>query len=100
MNLKHQDVVLRPIVTERTMEQQALGKYTFQVHPKANKVQVRKAVEELFKVRVEKVNAIKVRGKTRRFGRVVGKTADWKKVIVTLKPGDKIIIKGIELFEE
>ncbi len=100
MNLKHQDIVLRPIVTERTMQQQALGKYTFQVHPKANKIQVRKAIEELFKVRVQKVNSIKVRGKQRRFGRVIGKTSDWKKVLVTLKPGDKIIIKGIELYEE
>lgn len=100
MKLIHQDVVLRPIMTERSMEQQALGKYTFQVHPKANKIQVRNAIEKLFKVRVVKVNALTMRGKMRRFGRSIGKTSDWKKVVVTLKPGDKIIIKGIEMFEE
>jgi large subunit ribosomal protein L23 len=100
MQLKHEEIILRPIVTERTMQQQALGKYTFQVHPKANKIQIRKAIEHLFKVRVVKVNTLKVRGKVRRFRHTIGKTSDWKKVIVTLKPGDKIIIKGIEMFEE
>ena len=100
MNLKHEEIILRPIVTERTMQQQALGKYTFQVHNNANKVQIRKAVEHLFKVHVAKVNTLHIHGKVRRFRRTMGRTPDWKKVIVTLKPGDKIIIKGIETFEE
>ena len=94
MNLKHHDIILRPIVTERTMDQRAMGKYTFQVHSDANKIQVRKAIEYLFKVHVAKVNTIKVPGKRRRFGRAIGRTPDWKKVIVTLKPGDKITVFG------
>lgn len=100
MNLIAQDVILRPITTEKSMQDQSLGKYTFQVHPKANKVQVRNAIEILFKVHVIKINTLKVRGKMRRFGRTAGKTRDWKKVVATLKPGDKIIIKGIEMFQE
>lgn len=100
MNIKQEEIIVKPIVTERSMGQQAIGKYTFKVHPKANKIQIRKAVENLFKVRVQKVNTMKVRGKMRRFGQTIGKTSDWKKVIVTLKPGEKIIVKGIEMYEE
>lgn len=100
MELKHQDVIIRPLVTERSMKLHGFGKYVFQVHSVSNKTQIKKSVENLFKVKVKKVNVISVRGKRRQFGRAIGKTSDWKKAIVTLMPGEKIIIKGIELFEE
>lgn len=100
MNLPHEEIIVRPLMTEQSMVGQSMGKYAFQVHPKANKIQIRRAVERLFKVRVIKVNTAKVPGKIRRFGRAIGKTSDWKKAVVTLKSGDKIIIKGIEMFEE
>jgi len=100
MNITHEEILIRPIITERSTGHQAIGKYTFQVHRNANKIQVKKAIEALFKVHVTKVNCITMRGKMRRFGKSFGKTPDWKKVIVTLKPGDRIVIKGIETFEE
>lgn len=100
MNLNPQEIIIRPMITERSMDQRALGKYTFEVHRHANKVQIQKAVAALFKVHVIKVNTIAVPGKVRRVGRSTGKTANRRKAIVTLKPGEKIIIKGIELFEE
>jgi large subunit ribosomal protein L23 len=100
VELKYEEIVVKPIVTERSMQHQALGKYTFEVHPKANKIQIRKAVEKLFKVGVVSVHTIKIPGKTRRYRAVVGKTSDRKKAIVTLKQGDKIVMKGIEMFEE
>lgn len=100
MNITDENILIRPIITERSTGNQAYGKYTFQVHRDANKVQIRKAIEKLFKVHVTKVNTITMRGKMRRFGKGAGKTPDWKKVIITLKPGDRIIIKGIESFEE
>lgn len=91
-----QDVIIRPVVTEKSTRLMAENKYTFLVHPQATKVDIRRAVEELFNVTVVKVNTMKVRGKKRRYGRLVGRTPDRKKAIVTLKPGDKIeIIEGL-----
>jgi large subunit ribosomal protein L23 len=91
-----QDVIIRPVVTEKSTRLMAENKYTFLVHPQATKVDIRRAVEELFNVTVVKVNTMKVRGKKRRYGRLVGRTSDRKKAIVTLKPGDKIeIIEGL-----
>lgn len=94
--LHPQDVIIRPVVTEKSTRLMAENKYTFLVHPQATKVDIRRAVEELFHVTVLKVNTLKVRGKRRRFWRHVGRTPDRKKAIVTLKPGDKIeIIEGL-----
>lgn len=84
------DIILRPVITEKSMEQMAAGKYTFVVHPRATKPEIRRAVEELFDVEVEKVNTINVRGKLRRMGRYVGRRPDWKKAVVTLKEGQRI----------
>lgn len=95
-----QEIILRPLVTEKSTEGVTKeNKYTFQVHRKANKIQIKNAVEALFKVKVMKVTTISLRGKMRRFGRAVGKTSDWKKAQVTLKEGDRIQIPGLELFE-
>lgn len=88
------DVLIRPIITEKTTLLMQENKYTFQVPLTANKVEIRKAVESIFNVKVEKVATIRVLGKTKRMGRTVGKRSDYKKAIVTLKAGETI-----ELFE-
>ena len=85
------DVIIRPIITEASMDRIADKKYTFKVATTANKVEIKKAVEEIFKVEVAKVNTISVNGKDKRVGYHVGKTSDWKKAIVTLKPASKTI---------
>ena len=89
------DIIIRPIITERSMDQVADRKYTFEVAKGANKIEIKKAVEEIFKVEVEKVTTINYIGKPKRQGVFVGKRADWKKAVVKLKEG----INGIELFE-
>lgn len=83
------EVIIRPVITEKAMEQkERLNKVTFEVARDANKLEIKEAVEKLFGVKVEKVNVINVHGKRRyRFRRPVGKEPDWKKAIVTLKPG-------------
>lgn len=85
------EVLRRPILTEKSSYQaDTLHRYTFEVDRRANKLDVRRAVEEVFDVAVENVNIMNVRGKPRRFGRREGRTSDWKKAIVTLAPGDTI----------
>ena len=87
--MKAQDIVIRPIITEKSMTGVANKKYTFEVCQDANKIEIAKAVEELFGVKVQKVNTLNVRGKFRRQGRY------WKKAVVTLTEGSK----SIEFFE-
>lgn len=89
------DIVIRPIITERSMEEMAEKKYTFEVHKDSNKAEVKKAIEKLFGVSVEKVNTVNVSGKMKRMGRYEGKTRSWKKAIVKLTPDSK----EIEFFE-
>ena len=85
------DVLLRPLVTEKSLTRaERLNTYTFEVAATANKVQIRNAVQRAFKVTVTAVRTQRVHGKVRRMGRSVGQTADWKKAIVCLKPGDSI----------
>ena len=87
-----QDIIIRPIITEHSMDCLAQGKYTFRVAKSANKIEIAKAVEQLFKgVKVAKVNTISVRGKKKRMGRNEGYTSAWKKAIVTLAEGSKTI---------
>ena len=91
----HPSEVLRhPVITEKNTQLQTQGKYAFEVAEKANKPQIKQAVERAFNVKVTAVNVIKVRGKMRVIGRRRVLTQSWKKAIVTLQPGDKI-----ELFE-
>ena len=85
-----QDIILKPVITEDSMERLPNGKYTFEVAKDANKVEIAKAIEELFEVKVAKVNTMTVKGKQKRMGRYVGYRADRKKAIVTLE-GDKTI---------
>ena len=86
-----QDIVIAPIITEKSMSVIADKKYTFKVASDANKVEIAKAVAELFKVEVAKVNTMQVRGRQKRMGRYTGKTASWKKAIVTLTEKSKTI---------
>ncbi len=89
------DIIKRPIITEQSMDQVADRKYTFEVAINANKIEIKKAVEEIFKVEVEKVTTMNYDGKPKRQGVFAGKRADWKKAVVKLKEGSKTI----ELFE-
>ena len=90
-----QDIIIAPVITEASMAAIAQKKYTFRVMKKVNKQEIAAAVEELFGVKVAKVNTINVRGRSKRMGLHSGNTADWKKAIVTLKADSK----GIEFFE-
>ena len=90
-----QDIIIKPIVTEKSMMGIADKKYTFEVAKAANKIEIAKAVEELFKVKVSKVNTVNMRGKFRRQGRYEGYTRSWKKAYVTLAEDSK----AIEFFE-
>ena len=85
------DVILKPVISERSMEDAQDKKYTFKVAVDANKTEVKQAVEEIFDVEVKKVNIMNVVGKEKRMGRFVGKTAASKKAIVTLTAGSKEI---------
>jgi large subunit ribosomal protein L23 len=85
------DIIRRPIITENSMGQMAEKKYTFEVDKRANKIQIKQAVEEIFGVKVKAVNTMNVLGKFKRMGANMGKRADWKKAIVTLKENSKTI---------
>ncbi len=90
------DIVLRPVITEKSVNlAQNENKYTFYVDKNANKIEIKRAIEELFNVKVLAVNTMIVKGKKKRVGRSVGLTPERKKAIVTLRPGDKI-----PMFEE
>ena len=89
------DIIIKPIITEKAMSGMAMKKYTFKVAKNANKIEIAKAIEEIFKVTVSKVNTVSVRGRLRRQGKYQGYTQSWKKAIVTLKEGSK----GIEFFD-
>ena len=86
-----QDIILRPIISEESMDNVAEKKYTFAVAKGANKIEIAKAVEALFKVEVRKVNTISMPGKPRTYGRFKGLTSAWKKAIVTLTEDSKTI---------
>ena len=83
-------ILVRPLITERTTQLMAEGKYVFVVAKAANKIEIAKAVSEIFKVKVAKVNTVNVIGKTKRMGRTQGKRPDYKKAIVKLAPGETI----------
>ena len=90
MNLISHDIIIRPIVTEKSNRMMEENWYTFEVHSMANKIQIRKAVEEVFKVKVVKVNTINVKPKPKRYGAFKGKTRSWKKAMVSLAAGQRI----------
>ena len=90
------DVIIRPIITENSMDMAADKKYVFKVAKDCNKTEVRKAIEEIFGVDVAKVNIMNVSGKRKRLGRTFGTTSSYKKAVVTLTPDSK----EIEIFQE
>ena len=90
-----QDIIIRPIITEASMDRLEAKKYTFEVRRDATKPEIAKAVEEMFKVEVADVNTINMKRKPKRYGVHFGYTGAWKKAIVTLKPDSKTI----EFFE-
>ena len=85
------DIIIKPIVSEKSMDQIADRKYTFRVALGANKIEIAKAVEELFKVEVKAVNTVSMKAKSKRMGYHVGQTGEWKKAIVTLTEGSNTI---------
>lgn len=93
-------VIIRPVVSEKSFVQAEIGKYTFRVHEDAHKTQIRQAIEELFDVRVVNVRTVAVKSKPKRRGLHVGRTRTWKKAIVQVAPGDTIpIFQGLEVSE-
>ena len=98
MSLHPAQILIRPVVSEKSYHQITENRYTFRVHPDAHKTQVRQAVEELFDVKVIAVNIVKMPAKPKRRGTIKGTKSGWKKAIVELKAGDKIeIFEGAQL---
>lgn len=88
------EIIIKPVVTEKSVDLMQENKYCFRVAKDANKIEIKNAIEEIFKVTVVSVNTVNVHGKMKRMGRTQGKTASWKKAVVTLREGD-----SIEVFE-
>ncbi|HEX2396667.1 MAG TPA: 50S ribosomal protein L23 [Solirubrobacteraceae bacterium] len=90
-------VIIRPLVSEKTYVLASTGKYTFRVHPNAHKTQIRQAIESLFGVTVTDVRTMSVKSKPKRRGYTAGRTRQWKKAIVQVSPGQEIpIFQGLE----
>jgi large subunit ribosomal protein L23 len=83
-------LIKKPLITEKSTKLMEENKYCFLVDPKANKTQIRQAVEEIFKVKVKAVNTMNVLGKVKKMGRYEGRRPSWKRAIVTLEPGNRI----------
>ena len=88
------EIIIRPIISEHSYDLMEDNKYTFEVHKDANKIEVAKAIEAIFDVKVTKVNTLTVKPKPKRMRYQAGKTRSWKKAIVTLKEGDTIELFG------
>ena len=88
------EIIIRPVVSERSFSEMEQNKYTFEVHKDANKFQIKDAVEEIFGVKVTRVNTLIVKPKTKRVRYVAGKTRSWKKAVVTVADGQSIEIFG------
>ena len=89
--MMHHDVIKRPVITEKTSIQKAISnQFTFEVDRKANRIEIKRAIEGIFEVSVASVRTMQVKGKAKRRGRIVGKRRNWKKAIVKLMPGERI----------
>jgi large subunit ribosomal protein L23 len=85
------DIIKRPLITEKTsIQKEDYNQMSFEVDRKANRVEIKRAIENIFKVNVDKVRTIQVKGKTKQRGRIVGKRRNWKKAVVKLMPGERI----------
>ena len=94
MSLSAHEIILRPVISEKSMDESQRGKYTFAVRDDVSKIQIEAAIEEIFKVKVASVNVLTTQSKLKRGGtrrsRIAGRTTPWRKAIVTLAPGQKI----------
>ena len=98
--MDHSQVLIRPVVSEKSYVLASADKYTFRVHPDAHKTQIRQAVEALFDVKVVEVRTLSAKSKPKRRGHTAGRTRSWKKAIVQVRPGDSIpIFQGLEGLE-
>ena len=86
----YKTVLIYPIISEKSVRDKEYGKYIFKVNWDSNKTEIKKVIEDKFKVKVDKVNTIKVLAKKRKMGKFSGKTSHWKKAIITLRDGQKI----------
>ncbi|HEY0384319.1 MAG TPA: 50S ribosomal protein L23 [Candidatus Elarobacter sp.] len=102
--MEARDVIIAPLITEKSMAGTVVQQYSFEVNPRATKTQIKSAVSEIFGVTVVKINTINVGGKKKNFARKgkrsSGMQSDWKKAIVTLAPGQKIQLGGVNYFEQ
>ena len=85
------DIIIRPLITEKTsVQKEVSNQHTFEVDRRANRIEIKRAIEKIFKVKVAAVKTMQVKGKRKQRGRIVGRRRDWKKAIVTLMPGERI----------
>jgi len=99
--MDHSQVIIRPVVSEKSYILASAGKYTFRVHPDAHKTQIRQAIESLFDVSVLEVRTMSVKSKPKRRGAIQGRTRSWKKAMVQIGPGESIpIFQGLESLED
>jgi large subunit ribosomal protein L23 len=95
--MEHTQVIIRPVVSEKSYVLASADRYTFRVHPDANKTQIRQAVEALFEVDVVEVRTMSVKSKPKRRGYTSGRTRSWKKAVVQVKPGQQIpVFQGLQ----
>jgi large subunit ribosomal protein L23 len=89
--MNYHAIIKRPIVSEKsTMQREVSNQFSFEVDRKANRIEIKKAIQGLFSVQVDAVRTLQIKGKYKQRGRIIGKRRDWKKAIVTLKPGERI----------
>ena len=89
--MNYHAIIKRPIVSEKsTMQKEVSNQLSFEVDKKANRIEIKKAIQSLFSVQVDAVRTLQIKGKYKQRGRIIGKRRDWKKAIVTLKPGERI----------
>jgi large subunit ribosomal protein L23 len=102
--LDMREVLVSPLITEKSITATQSSQFSFRVHPEASKDQIRNAIEALFKVNVRRVNTVSMPGKVKTFARrgakTTGKRSDWKKAIVVLDPGQQITLGGVNYFEQ
>jgi large subunit ribosomal protein L23 len=85
------DIIKRPVISEKTnIQKESANQVTFEVDPRANRIEIKRAVQKIFNVKVHDVHTMHVLGKTKRRGRIMGKRRNWKKAIITLRPGERI----------
>ena len=85
------DIIRRPLITEKTtIQKDEFNQVSFEVAPKANRIEIKRAIEDVFNVRVAAVRTMQIRGKQKRRGRIMGRRRNWKKAVVTLMPGERI----------